>query len=729
VELVALAEDRRGGDDAACALLRMRLEGYHRSLPGVLAGNVLAGLILAATVWQAAGPLRVVPFLAGILLVSAIRLVQLRSFQPGANDLASLRRRACVGAAAAGIIWGYAALALWVPGNIALQALLLLIVSVMGTASAATLSHYLPAYYLSLMPCMPLAAWRALSEGGEFGIAGGGTVLLLALVIALLARGIGRAYDASYRLQLRNEGLVAELRQQAALLERSVEQAEVAARAKAEFLATVSHEIRTPANAILGGIEILGATPLDARQKQTVGVIGKAGESLVALLDDILDITRIEAGHLSLQSIGFDLKERLQDVVEVMTPKAAEKGLAIALAVGPGVPAHVRGDPARLRQILLNLVGNAVKFTQVGGVTVTAAKVGEEADGRARVRLSVIDSGIGIPPDRQSTIFDAFQQADGSIGRRYGGAGLGLAICKRLVDAMGGTIGVSSMLGRGCTFTVELPLEPVAAPAPVQDPADALPTWTRRPVLLLVEDEAINRFVAVNLLERHGFTIVSAATGQEALDLLGTTGVEAVLMDIGLPEMDGFETTRRIRALPGPQSGLPVIALTANVMPETMAKCTEAGMDGFASKPIKLPVLLRLLAAHIAPDGEGPAAVDAEPTRLESLRRDLGEDIAEMMRLQALKAVREGRAELADAWSKRARRRVGEVAHRLAGALDVVGLTEAAEEGRRLERATDQRGLADIGPAVLLFDRYLAGALERLSTPSAEAREKAPAAE
>jgi len=714
------AEQGKAGDaEEVQALLRLRLDGYYRNLPPVLAGNAAAGLILSVALWEAAGPLRVLPFVFMLGALTVLRTVQVLGWRAAREREVppeGLRLRAFIGAGISGATWTYAVLALFVPGAVEHQALLLMVVGILGTAGAATLSPYLPAYYLSLVPCMPVAGLRAVLEGGQFGTAAGAALVLLTLVTIQLARMLGEAHLSSYRLRLRNEALVAQLRRQAEELERTVSEAQVAARAKSEFLATVSHEIRTPANAILGGIEILGATPLDERQSQCVGVIAKAGQSLVSLLDDILDITRVDAGHLTLQSIDFDLHQRLRDVVELMTPRAAEKGLVIALAIGPGVPPNVRGDPARLRQILLNLIGNAVKFTAAGGVTVTAAADGEMEDGHVRVRLSVVDTGIGIPPDRQATIFDAFEQADGSIGRRFGGAGLGLAICRRLVTAMDGTIGVSSAPGKGSIFTIELPLLPVAAPAPVQDEDTApLPIWTRRPTVLLVEDEAINRFVATNLLERHGLRILSANTGHEALDIVGMAPIEAVLMDLGLPEMDGFETTRRIRALPGPESRLPIIALTANVMPETMARCMEAGMQGFASKPIRLDVLLRKLAEYVPPDGVGGPAVSAAAARLETLRRDLGDEVAETMRARARAAIAEGREALSLAWRRRARRRVGEIAHKLAGTLDVVGLTEAAEEGRRLERATEQRGLIDIGPAVECFDRALAVSLERLA--------------
>lgn len=523
------------------------------------------------------------------------------------------------------------------------------------------------------------------------------------------------------------------VRDQARALERAVEDAHRANQAKGAFLGAVSHEIRTPVNAFMGGLQILAATPLDERQAQCVAMMGKAGQSLMAQLDDLLDVTRMEAGRLALEESAFDLHRLLADTVELIAPKAAEKGLSIGIEIVPGVARAVTGDPARLRQVLLNLLGNAIKFTETGGVTVTAAQTGEAPDGTVRVRLSVADTGIGIPADKLAGVFEAFAQADGSISRRFGGAGLGLAISRGIVRLMGGVIGVESTEGLGSAFHVELPLRR-AAPEALAAAADAearLPVWSRPLTLLLVEDEAVNRFVATELLSRRGFTVVPATSGAEALAVLAREAVDAVLMDLGMPGMDGFEATAAIRALPDPvRAATPIIALTANVLPETMARCKAAGMAGFVAKPIRLPVLLRVLAEALPPADTGgdaatgtgvdPAGIDravpdARAVRLDDLRDAVGPEVLRTLTDKALAAAAEARAVLADRRILRSRRRMGDIAHRLVASLEVIGHAEAAAAARALEQAAEADGVADLDG----LRSALVARLEALPAPAA----------
>ncbi|MFC7333730.1 ATP-binding protein [Rhodocista pekingensis] len=525
--------------------------------------------------------------------------------------------------------------------------------------------------------------------------------------------------------------LLERMGEQARALERSIEETQLATRAKSEFFATVSHEIRTPVNAILGSLDILGTTALDEHQTRCISVMDSAGQSLLALLDDILDMTRIEAGRLTLETGDVDLHRRLRDVVELMTPPAVEKGLSIGLEIAPGVPRHVRGDPVRLRQILLNLIGNAIKFTERGSITVTAAPTGTDADGRTLVRLTVADTGIGIPAERLATIFEAFSQADGSISRRFGGAGLGLTICRRLAALMDGRIEAESEPGRGSRFHVEIPFAPgvpVAGTGPVEE---ALPVWTAPPTVLLVEDEAVNRFVASQILERHGFRVVQVESGPKALELLARERVDIILMDLGMPGMDGLEVATRIRAMDGPAATTPIVALTASVLTETVSRCREAGMQGFVSKPIRIDVLLHKLAEVIPPAaGDGLPAADggheiprpqtALPAgRLEALRRELGDAAVDTMLTRAHESLTEGRAALAAAWERRARRRVVEIAHRLAGTLDVMGLGDAAGSARRLEEAAEVGASLHLDPFVEELLATLDGVLATLPRPAA----------
>jgi len=471
-------------------------------------------------------------------------------------------------------------------------------------------------------------------------------------------------------------------------------------------------------------LEILSATTLDERQRQCVQVMDKAGNSLLALLDDLLDITRIEAGHLTLEQVDFDLHQRLRDIHELMTPRAAEKGLTLTLDIADGVAPCIKGDSARLRQILLNLVGNAVKFTDRGSVAIRVEDRGDAAAGMRMLSFAVTDTGIGIPREKLETIFAVFSQADGSIARRFGGTGLGLAICQRLAGLMGGRITVDSTEGRGSTFRLDLPVVPAAAPVHMDQPAQPLPTWSRAPVLLLVEDEAVNRFVATQLLERYGFRVLTANDGHHALQIVEREPIEGILMDLGMPGMDGFETTRRIRALRSPAAHLPVIALTANVMPETIARCRDVGMQGFVSKPIRVPVLLRKLAELIPADGQAePGTVPAEPVRLQSLRGDLGDVVVDALLGRARDAVRDALIAIPAAMARQDRTEVAAIAHRLMGTMMTIGLERQADVMRRLEKAMQDGSRAEgRGGGSAELHAAMSTLTEILSDPSLKAR-------
>ena len=600
-----------GADGGADALLGLRLAAVGTNLPWVLLGTVAAGGVQTMLFHDTPARGTFILWFAALALVSLARLGMLLLWRDRPAARRSLRLSLLVGSGVSGLLWGLNIILFYGPADLEGRAFLLVTLAVLNTASAATLAPYLPAYLCFMLPNMA-AAWAVSHMGGDFfATAMTIAVPIFTAIIMAVSRTISRAYTASFTLQIHNERLVDRLRDQTHLLRESVEEARLANRAKTEFLANVSHEVRTPVNAILGGIEILAATPLDARQAQCVRVMGTAGRTLLAQVDDLLHITRMEAGGIALETVDFDLHQRLRDVLEMIAPQAAAKGLAIGLEIGPGVPRHVSGDPARLEQVMLNLLGNAVKFTEAGAVALAAAAPQEpgRTDGRVLVRLSITDTGIGIPAAMQEAIFEPFTQADGSTTRRFGGTGLGLSISRGLVELMGGHIRVESTEGLGSTFHVELPLARALAP-PASGPGgwDGVPLRRGAHTLLLVEDEPVNRYVATELLRRHGFTILEAASGAEALDLLAVRPVDAVLMDLGMPVMDGFETTARIRALPV-GADVPVVALTANILPETVRRCHAAGMAGFVSKPIRMPELLRALAAVLPPaDADTDAA-------------------------------------------------------------------------------------------------------------------------
>lgn len=403
-----------------------------------------------------------------------------------------------------------------------------------------------------------------------------------------------------------------------AAAEVAAEQARAADRAKSEFLATISHEIRTPINAIQGCLQILERHNLNAGQIRLLEVMGSSSASLLTLIDDVLDMARLEAGRLEMEQGPVDLGLLLGDLMSNVGPRAERKGLVLSLRTGDGVPSGVVTDAKRLRQILLCLLDNAVKFTDQGRVTLSVDRV--EAPGSVPglaapsplhwVRFQVVDTGIGIPSEKLDQIFDMFSQADSSSTRRFGGAGLGLAIARSLTDMLGGSLTVESERGEGSQFTLCLPLVPLAVDRPRQDAPilGALPTvGTGQPVILLVEDDEVNRFVATELLIQRGAAVLQAGNGGDAIAIVKERRVDAIIMDLSMPDMDGLEAARRLRAMGGQGGQVPIVALTANLSAEIRQQCRDAGMQAFLAKPIKLDHLIATLSA-VLPPVRDPAA-------------------------------------------------------------------------------------------------------------------------
>ncbi|MCG2582983.1 PAS domain-containing hybrid sensor histidine kinase/response regulator [Massilia sp. TS11] len=392
----------------------------------------------------------------------------------------------------------------------------------------------------------------------------------------------------------------------------ALDRAQAAARSKSEFLANMSHEIRTPLNCILGMAHLTLDGALDGEQRRSLEAIEQAGRQMLAMLNDVLDFSKMEAGKLQLEALPLDLVGLLHSQGANFAPLAAEKGLRLHIDCDPSLRANVQGDALRIGQIISNFLSNAVKFTAAGSISLRAS-LSDTPSECARLRVEVQDTGIGMHADEQAKLFHAFHQVDASTTRRYGGTGLGLAISRQLADMMSGSVGVESAPGVGSTFWLELPLLRIRdtrneAPAAgsIDKLIDNAHQRLRGAHVLLAEDNPLNQELARQFLERAGMQVSIVADGQAALDACARQDFACVLMDVHMPRMDGLDATRHLRSRPR-TAQLPVIAMTANAFQSDRERCTEAGMNDFLAKPIEPARFYQTLARWIDPDGEDAA--------------------------------------------------------------------------------------------------------------------------
>jgi PAS domain S-box-containing protein len=474
---------------------------------------------------------------------------------------------------------------------------------------------------------------------------------------------------------------VTERRETEEALKAAREAAERANRTRAEFLATVSHEIRTPINGVIGMTGLLLDTNLTAEQWRYANTLRVSAEHLLQVINDILDYSKIDAGKLEFERIRVGLRDLVDSVLAITAPKAGAKGIELRSVLPQDLPANLVGDPGRLRQILLNLVSNAVKFTEAGRVTIEMT-VEDLDEGRAALTIAVADTGIGIPPEAQQTLFTEFGQVDSSVSRRFGGTGLGLAICKRLLDGMGGRIEVESAVGAGSRFRFTVPLdkdEAAGLDEPLIEVEPEIADLALCGRVLVAEDNPTNQLIIASVLDKYGLRVDVVSNGVEAVDAVRTIPYDLVLMDMQMPEMDGLEATLAIRRFDGKPGAIPIIGLTANAFREDHDRCRAAGMQDIVTKPFRWSDLARRMGRFL-PKTRRPAGADpletldiADQSAWARLIGDVGPEAAVAITEVFLRDSRARVRRMLERAGEHDLKTLGREAHALKGSVDMLG--------------------------------------------------------